>query len=120
MLGRAAYHTPAILADVDSRFYGEPAAATDLREVVEEMLRYVAAEQVAGTRPASITRHMLGLFHGHAGARRWRQILGTQSGRPDAGPDVIREALAAVASHPVSLDFPRQRSQTGALAAAVA
>ena len=98
MLGRAAYHTPAILADVDRRFYGDLHAAPDRRAVVEAMLPYIAAERARGTRLSHITRHMLGLFHGAPGARRWRQILTVGAARPEAGLEVVREALAAVAS----------------------
>jgi tRNA-dihydrouridine synthase A len=97
MLGRAAYHTPATLADVDRRFYGDTHAVPDLRAVVEAMLPYIAAERARGTRLSHITRHMLGLFHGAPGARRWRQILTVGAARPDAGLEVVRAALAAVA-----------------------
>ena len=99
MLGRAAYHTPEVLADVDRRFYGgddgpEPQA------VVEAMLPYIAAQLESGTRLAAITRHMLGLFHGVPGARNWRRILTVGAVRPGAGLEVVREALAAVAPAP--------------------
>ena len=43
-----------------------------------------------------MTRHMVGLFHGLPGARRYRQILSTEATRPGAGPDVLRAAFAAV------------------------
>ena len=43
-----------------------------------------------------VTRHMVGLFHGLAGARRYRQILSTDATRPGAGPDVLKTAFAAV------------------------
>jgi len=114
MLGRAAYHTPAILADVDRRFYDEAATSRDLGEVVEAMVAYIDAERARGTRLSSITRHMLGLFHGRAGARRWRQILSTRANHPAAGVETVREALAAVAGPGRSLDFALQTSQTGA------
>ena len=96
MLGRAAYHTPAILADVDRRFHGA-AAGPGPAEVVVAMLPYIAAELARGTRLSHITRHMLGLFHGAPGARSWRRILTVGAVRPGAGIEVVEEALAAVA-----------------------
>ncbi len=99
MLGRAAYHTPAVLTDVDRRFFGE-AVSAEPEEVVAAMLPYIAAETGAGTPLGSITRHMIGLFHGRPGARRWRQILTVGAPRPGAGVALVREALAAVASRP--------------------
>ncbi len=95
MLGRAAYHTPAILADIDRRFYGA-GGGPEPHEAVAAMLPYIAAELARGTRLSHITRHMLGLFHGAPGARAWRRILTVGSVKPDAGLDVVQEALAAV------------------------
>lgn len=51
------------------------------------------------SRPADacrMSRHMVGLFHGLPGARRWRQILSTDANKPGAGPEVLRAASAAV------------------------
>jgi tRNA-dihydrouridine synthase A len=84
------------------------------------MLPYIAAEVARGTPLSNITRHMLGLFHGSPGARRWRQILTVGARRPGAGVAVVEEALAAVAPKPWSLDFPRERPQTEIPARAVA
>ena len=98
MLGRAAYHTPAILGAIDARFYGEPAEPIDDYAVVESMFPYIGAELAKGTRLSHITRHMLGLFHGTPGARRWRRILTVGAVKPGAGLSVVRDALQAVAA----------------------
>jgi tRNA-dihydrouridine synthase A len=95
MLGRAAYHTPAILAEADARIFGE-GAATDVREAVGAYRDYVAAELARGVHLAAMTRHMLGLFHGVPGARAWRRILTVEGVKPGAGLEVIDRALAAV------------------------
>jgi tRNA-dihydrouridine synthase A len=56
-----------------------------------------AADHIAqGGRLSHVTRHMVGMFQGLAGARRWRQILSTEAVKPGAGPEVIDAALAAV------------------------
>lgn len=95
MLGRAAYHTPAILAEADRRFFGG-GAAVDLVATVEAYKGYVASELAAGTHLAAMTRHMLGLFHGQPGARAWRRILTVEGVKAGAGLEVIDRALAAV------------------------
>jgi tRNA-dihydrouridine synthase A len=97
MLGRAAYHTPAILGDVDARFYGD---ASPRRDVMDAIIPYIEAELARGERLSHITRHMLGLFHGAPGARTWRRILTVGAVKPGAGLEVVREALAAVAERP--------------------
>ncbi|MBI1196942.1 MAG: tRNA dihydrouridine(20/20a) synthase DusA [Phenylobacterium sp.] len=95
MLGRAAYHTPAILAEADARIFGE-GGAVDPFAAVAAYRDYVAAELARGTHLAAMTRHMLGLFHGRPGARTWRRILTVEGVKPGAGLAVIDEALSAI------------------------
>jgi tRNA-dihydrouridine synthase A len=98
MLGRAAYHTPAILGEADRRLFGDDREPVSPRRAVERFLPYVRAELAAGVRLPAMTRHMLGLFHGERGARTWRRILTTESIAPKAGIEVIERALAAVSA----------------------
>ncbi len=95
MLGRAAYHTPAILGDADARIFGED-RTVDPFEAVREFRGYVATQLARGTHLVPLTRHMLGLFHGAPGARSWRRILTVEMVKPGAGLEVIDHALAAV------------------------
>ena len=96
MLGRAAYHTPAILAGVDPTFHGDEASPFDFAALIDAMAAYSARHIAAGGRLAHVTRHMVGLFQGLPGARRWRQILSTDAAKPGAGPQVLRDAFAAI------------------------
>jgi len=98
MLGRAAYHTPSVLAGVDALLAGEAPAAPDWDGLMEAMASYAARHIAAGGRLAHVTRHMVGLFHGRPGARRFRQILSTDATRPGAGPEVLMQAYAALAT----------------------
>jgi tRNA-dihydrouridine synthase A len=96
MLGRAAYHTPGMLADADAVIHGEGLHQVDWAGLIETMAGYSARHIAVGGRLAHVTRHMTGLFHGLPGARRYRQILSTEATRPGAGPEVLRTAFAAV------------------------
>jgi tRNA-dihydrouridine synthase A len=96
MLGRAAYHTPGILAAADVVFYGEAGRPLDPQALLETMSAYAERHIAAGGRLGHVTRHIVGLFHGLPGARRYRQILSTDAVKPGAGPDVLRKAFAAV------------------------
>jgi tRNA-dihydrouridine synthase A len=113
MLGRAAYQTPAVLAEVDSAFYSEPATGGDLREVVVSHIPRIERWLAEGARLGPIVRPLLGLFHGLPGARRWRQILTVEACRPGAGVEVVDRALAAVGEGgpAASLDFPGKSSE---------
>ncbi|WP_395672913.1 tRNA dihydrouridine(20/20a) synthase DusA [Phenylobacterium sp.] len=95
MLGRAAYHTPDLLGEVDARIFGD-ARRVDAFEAVELYRPYVAAQLAKGTHLAAMTRHMLGLFSGVPGARAWRRILTVEGVKAGAGLEVIDKALAAV------------------------
>jgi tRNA-dihydrouridine synthase A len=96
MLGRAAYHTPWILSEVDQLFFGELASELSRADVVERMKPYIAAELRKAPGLARLTRHMLGLFHGEPGGRAWRRVLSEEAHRRDAGLEVLDRALAAV------------------------
>ncbi len=96
MLGRAAYQNAVILADVDQRFYGAPASEPDWNALRDRMMAYAAGHIASGGRLQHVARHMVGLFTGLPGARRYRQILSTDAAKPNAGPEVIAAAFAAV------------------------
>ena len=98
MLGRAAYHTPWILHEVDGRIFGEPAEPMTALDIVERMKPYIARELANGVWLQNITRHMLGLFHGERGGRLWRRVLSEEGPKPGAGLDVLERADAEVAS----------------------
>jgi tRNA-dihydrouridine synthase A len=95
MLGRAAYHTPAILGQADARLFGDR-GTVDAAEAVARYRPYVERELSRGIHLAAMTRHMLGLFHGAPGARTWRRILTVEGVKAGAGVEVIDQALAAV------------------------
>ena len=96
MLGRAAYHDPMVLAPVDARIFGESANPPQRADVLRAMTPYAAAQRARGVPLRSIARHMLGLYHGMPGGRRFRQILSDAARLKDAGPELLEEALAEV------------------------
>jgi tRNA-dihydrouridine synthase A len=97
MLGRAAYQNPALLAEVDARFFA--AAPMDLDTAIEAYADYVERQLRQGARLHPLIKPMLGLYNGKPGARLFRRHLSEQAPRADAGISVLREAL----------DFVRQR-----------
>ncbi|SEP76027.1 tRNA-U16,U17-dihydrouridine synthase [Devosia sp. YR412] len=96
MLGRAAYHTPMLLGEVDRRFFGGDRDAPSLESVMLAMADYATAELAQGTRLNNIARHMLGLANGLPGARQFRQILSVDACKPGADASVMLRALEAV------------------------
>ena len=99
MLGRAAYHTPWILAQVDQMFFGAVNSGAGRVDVVLAMVPYIESQLRRGVGLSKITRHMLGLFHGQPGGRHWRQIISEQSHVLGAGIEVLRRGLDAIEYH---------------------
>jgi tRNA-dihydrouridine synthase A len=98
MWGREAYHHPWKMAEWDTRFLGAVEPAAGSREQVEQaMVDYMAREQRArGTPWHSIARHMMGLYNGVPGARRWRQVWSDHRIKAQAPADVMRQARLAL------------------------
>jgi tRNA-dihydrouridine synthase A len=99
MLGRAAYHEPALLLEVDRRFFGDAAPARTPDEAALEFRPWILQRLGEGVPLHAIVRHMLGLFAGRPGARQWRRIL--SEGAPRAtglkAIGIYDAALSAVA-----------------------
>lgn len=93
MIGRAAYHTPFILSEVDQQIYSSSKAVKSRRSVAKQMIPYIEKELAKGTKLHQITRHMLGLFHGQPGARHFRRTLSCDATREGAGVEVFKQAL---------------------------
>ncbi len=74
MIGRAAYHTPYLLADIEKEIFKNELIPSR-QEVIENLIPYVKEELKKGTRLNQIMRHTLGLFHGQSGASYWKRYL---------------------------------------------
>ena len=75
MVGREAYHNPWWMASWDTDFFGAAPTGITRESVESDMVAYMVREAAQhGTPSSAIARHMLGLRHGQAGARRWRQV----------------------------------------------
>ena len=74
MIGRAAYHTPYFLADIEKEIFKNK-DVPNRQEVIENLIPYIKNELKKGTRLNQIMRHTLGLFHGQTGASYWKRYL---------------------------------------------
>ncbi|CAN5341377.1 tRNA dihydrouridine(20/20a) synthase DusA [soil metagenome] len=95
MLGREAYHNPLWLGTLQAEFLSHgswPAPSRDA--VLRAFVPYVRARLAEGYRLHHMTRHILGLYAGQPGARRWRRFVAERSSEPGAGCEVLTESLA--------------------------
>ena len=74
MIGRAAYHSPYLLAEIEKEIFKNKYIPSR-QEVIENLIPYVKDELKKGTRLNQIMRHTLGLFHGQTGASYWKRYL---------------------------------------------
>ena len=98
MIGREAYHQPWLLAAVDARIHGIGSEPEDgLRWQIASQMAGHAADWIArGGHVRDVTRHILGLFNGLPGARRFRQRLSDARELAANDPGLIVSAAAEV------------------------
>jgi len=101
MIGRAAYHSPYFLTEVEKEIFLNKNVPTRL-EIMEQMIPYIEEETKKGTRLNQIMRHTIGLFHGQKGSASWKRYL-TQN-------MCIREADLQKVNH--IMDHIRNNSST--------
>jgi tRNA-dihydrouridine synthase A len=94
MLGRAAYHDPYLLAQIEAALYGEPLPSRG--DVLGHMRPYIEAELARGTALKHVSRHVLGLYQGEPGARGFRRLISENAHLPGAGWDVLEQAALRV------------------------
>jgi tRNA-dihydrouridine synthase A len=96
MIGRAAYHNPYLLAEVDRRFFGEPCRPETRAEILGRLEPYIKAELQRGSSLQHMSRPILGLFQGCPGARQWRRYISQNAYKSGAGYEVLAAAARAV------------------------
>ena len=101
MIGREAYQSPYLLAQVDQLLFGADKPVKKRRDIVESMYPYIEQQLSQGAYLGHITRHMLGLFQSMPGARQWRRYISENAHKAGAGIEVVETALAKI---PAELD----------------
>lgn len=96
MLGREIYQNPYLLAEVDQRIYGVDKPVVSREEVMEGFIAYATDQVAKGVRINYMTRHILGLYQGLPGSRKFRRVISEQAYKPNAGLEVIKAALGVL------------------------
>ncbi|MEP1229258.1 MAG: tRNA dihydrouridine(20/20a) synthase DusA, partial [Litorimonas sp.] len=108
MLGRAAYHDPWVLTQIDETFYGEDKFTRNREDIVQDLIAYAKIRQETDRTTKALIRHIMGLFAGQVGARLWRRTLSEQLISKAAPSDIIAsayEALQNAKAHAENLQF---------------
>jgi len=96
MIGRAAYHSPRLLVDIEREFYN-PEWSIDDETIIQSMIDYANEQQTQyGTPVKTITKHMINFYQGVAGARKWRQTISEKAHLAEKAEDVLWDAFEQV------------------------
>ena len=98
MIGREVYENPYVLSDVDHQLYGDAHPVLTRHEILRRFSPYVDMQLAQGVKLNQISRHIMGLFQGMAGARAWRRHISENAHRPGAGIAVLQEAADFIGS----------------------
>lgn len=96
MVGREAYQNPWLLAGVDEQLFGEQGPASSRMDAAIAFRPYIQQRLDEGTKLNHITRHLLGLFQGCPGGRRFRRHLSEHAHKEGAGLRLFDDALSLV------------------------
>ena len=75
MLGRAVYNNPFLLSEVDSDIFGKKKNPINREQVLKKYMVYMDKQLKIGVPIRSMTRHILGLYHGETNAKLFRRLL---------------------------------------------
>lgn len=92
MMGREAYHNPYILAGVDQQLFGGDQAPSRER-ALQAFIEYSWQQWRGGTKLHHMSRHILGIFAGQHGGKRFRRYLSENACKKDASPALLQSAL---------------------------
>ena len=96
MLGRAAYQDPALLGQIDRRYFDAAVPEIQRADALLALMPYADQHISRGGRLSNITRHVLGLYQGQPRGRLFRRVLSEEATRPGADASVLRKALSVV------------------------
>ena len=99
MFGRAAYHNPWMLTEIDSRIYGASKFSLHREDIVEKLISYARVQQSRDRSTKALIRHVMGLYMGQAGARLWRRTLSEGLSAGLLPSEIIEKAAAALAQY---------------------
>lgn len=94
MMGRQAYHNPYLLAEVDQKIYHSTQSIPSRIQVLDQFAEAISSELAKGIKLSHITRHILGLYQGVPGARKFRRYISENAHLPGAGIEVLYQALS--------------------------
>ncbi len=99
MVGRAAYQNPFMLVEADKVLFENSGATPTRTDILNEYRDYVAEQVQQGERIKNLTRHVIGLYQGQPGARKYRQLLSAAVPRDKNNIQFLDETIQSISSY---------------------
>ena len=106
MIGRAIYHSPYFLADIEKEIF-KNTNVPSRNEVMEKLIPYIQEETKKGVQLNHIMRHTIGLFHGQNGSKQWKQYLSKNMCIRDADIQKVDHILDQIKHNDISIPLER-------------
>ena len=75
MLGRSVYHNPFLLDEIEGEIFHNKKSTIDREQILKKYMSYISDQSQKGVPIRSMTRHILGLYHGESNAKLFRRLL---------------------------------------------
>ncbi len=96
MIGREAYQNPYLLSRADQDIYQQDYPQLRRHQVMEGIFEYVEQQLSQGAQLGWIARHILCLYQGLPGAKRFRRYISENAFKEGADVEVLRTAASLV------------------------
>ena len=104
MIGRAAYHSPYFLAEIEKSIFNNDSVPSR-SDVMEKLIPYIQEQTSNGVQLNHIMRHTVGLFHGQNGSKAWKQYLSKNMCIRNADLQKVNHLMDCVkVKNPISLE----------------
>ena len=101
MIGREAYHNPYMLAQADAVLFNDAHPTPSRQQLLRDFMAYAESQLSDRVRLNHLTRHILGLFAGQPGGKKFRRYISENAWRQ---PDSRQFLMALLSSLPEERD----------------
>ena len=97
MIGRAAYKNPFLIATIDNLIFNNSQTLVTRKNILEKYKSYAEKQIQKGVSLSNLTRHIIGLYQGQPGARKFRQMLSSAISKNKNNINFFEEIIKSVA-----------------------
>ena len=97
MIGRAAYKNPFLIATIDNLIFNNSQTLVTRKNILEKYKSYAEKQIQKGVSLSNLTRHIIGLYQGQSGARKYRQMISSDISKNKNNINFFEEIIKSIA-----------------------